>query len=325
MTLIRQGAAIDPDAPALSFFMSADKLAEAEVWTYTRPLAQGHANGQRLSRDWGCARTTSSPSSCPTFLKRISRSGAAKRPAIVAAFNPLLEASDARRAFRRGRGQGAGDARAVSRTSIFGRVSSPNCAGVESLQHVVLVNLADRVPGPGKELARQAQQGEVAKLMWRRRRSGQASCACRRPRFLGRSSIASRAIAFARDRKISAERSFLLLLHRRNHWPAKNRHAAARKRGRQCLERGPRFSATALAREKRFFADLPLFHVNGVIVTGLVPFSKGAHVVLGTPQGYRGEGVVARFWEIVEHFKINFFSGVPTLYASSDADARRRA
>jgi fatty-acyl-CoA synthase len=45
-------------------------------------------------------------------------------------------------------------------------------------------------------------------------------------------------------------------------------------------------------------------------------FSRGAHVVLGTPQGYRGEGVVKRFWEIVEFHRINFFSGVPTLYSS---------
>ncbi|HEU0199625.1 MAG TPA: AMP-binding protein, partial [Burkholderiaceae bacterium] len=32
--------------------------------------------------------------------------------------------------------------------------------------------------------------------------------------------------------------------------------------------------------------------------------------------GYRGEGVVPRFWEIVERHKINFFSGVPTLYGA---------
>ncbi len=64
------------------------------------------------------------------------------------------------------------------------------------------------------------------------------------------------------------------------------------------------------------FCGLPLFHVNGVLVTGLVPFSKGAHVVLGAPAGYRGDGVVARFWEMVEHYKINFFAAVPTLYAS---------
>ncbi|MGH8081056.1 MAG: AMP-binding protein, partial [Lysobacter sp.] len=50
--------------------------------------------------------------------------------------------------------------------------------------------------------------------------------------------------------------------------------------------------------------------------TGLLPFSLGAHVILGTPQGYRGEGVVPRFWELVEHHRIHFFSGVPTLYAA---------
>lgn len=59
-----------------------------------------------------------------------------------------------------------------------------------------------------------------------------------------------------------------------------------------------------------------MFHVNGVLVTGLLPFSKGAHVILGTPQGYRGEGVVKHFWDIVEKHRINFFSGVPTLYSS---------
>jgi fatty-acyl-CoA synthase len=67
---------------------------------------------------------------------------------------------------------------------------------------------------------------------------------------------------------------------------------------------------------KTIFCGLPLFHVNAVLVTGLLPFSRGAHVLLGTPQGYRGEGVVARFWEMVERHRINLFSGVPTLYAS---------
>ena len=51
-------------------------------------------------------------------------------------------------------------------------------------------------------------------------------------------------------------------------------------------------------------------------MTGLVPWSVGAHVVMGTPQGYRGEGVIANFWSIVERFRINMFSGVPTVYSS---------
>ncbi|OUL72338.1 AMP-binding protein, partial [Paraburkholderia hospita] len=38
---------------------------------------------------------------------------------------------------------------------------------------------------------------------------------------------------------------------------------------------------------KTILCGLPLFHVNAVTVTGLLAFSRGAHVVLGTPQGYR--------------------------------------
>ncbi len=64
------------------------------------------------------------------------------------------------------------------------------------------------------------------------------------------------------------------------------------------------------------FCGLPLFHVNAVIVTGLMPFGFGATVVLGTPAGYRGEGVVENFWNIVEHYKLNSFSGVPTLFSA---------
>ncbi|AWM92739.1 acyl-CoA synthetase [Pseudomonas sp. 31-12] len=64
------------------------------------------------------------------------------------------------------------------------------------------------------------------------------------------------------------------------------------------------------------FCGLPLFHVNGQMVTGLMSWTQGDHVILGTPHGYRGEGVIARFWEMVEHFGINLFSGVPTVYAA---------
>lgn len=67
---------------------------------------------------------------------------------------------------------------------------------------------------------------------------------------------------------------------------------------------------------RNLFCGLPLFHVNGVLVTGLMPFSRGAHVVLGTPLGYRDPQVVARFWELVERHRIHFFSAVPTLYAA---------
>lgn len=64
------------------------------------------------------------------------------------------------------------------------------------------------------------------------------------------------------------------------------------------------------------FCGLPLFHVNGQLVTGLMPWTHGDRVIIGTPQGYRGDGVIANFWAIVEHFRISSFSGVPTVYSA---------
>ena len=61
---------------------------------------------------------------------------------------------------------------------------------------------------------------------------------------------------------------------------------------------------------------LPLFHVNGQLVTGLQPWMRGDHVVLATPEGYRGKNIIPRFWEIVARFRVSTFSGVPTLYSA---------
>lgn len=69
------------------------------------------------------------------------------------------------------------------------------------------------------------------------------------------------------------------------------------------------------AGQRNFFCGLPLFHVNAQIVTGLLPWMHGDHVVLGTPEGYRAKDLVRRFWEIAEHHRLSMFSGVPTLYA----------
>src|SRR3989338_1625522 len=60
---------------------------------------------------------------------------------------------------------------------------------------------------------------------------------------------------------------------------------------------------------------LPLFHVNGVIVTGLTAFIGGAEVLLATPQGYRNPNLISNFWTVIERHNVSFFSGVPTIYA----------
>ncbi|MEW6185203.1 MAG: acyl-CoA synthetase [Thermodesulfobacteriota bacterium] len=58
---------------------------------------------------------------------------------------------------------------------------------------------------------------------------------------------------------------------------------------------------------------LPLFHVNGTTVTGSFPFSIGAHVVLLSALGYRDQTVMKNFYKIVEHYRAVTFSAVPTI------------
>jgi fatty-acyl-CoA synthase len=58
---------------------------------------------------------------------------------------------------------------------------------------------------------------------------------------------------------------------------------------------------------------LPLFHVNGTTVTGSTPFLIGAHVVLLGPRGYRDPAVMQNFYKIVDHYQAVTFSSVPTV------------
>ena len=66
---------------------------------------------------------------------------------------------------------------------------------------------------------------------------------------------------------------------------------------------------------KTILTCLPLFHVNAQLGTGLAVFATGAHSLLGPPAGYRAPGLVERFWEVVAQHRVASFSGVPTVYA----------
>lgn len=58
---------------------------------------------------------------------------------------------------------------------------------------------------------------------------------------------------------------------------------------------------------------LPLFHCNGTIVTGLTPFSFSGKVVILSPMGYRDPSVMKNFYKIVEKYRAEMFSAVPTI------------
>lgn len=57
---------------------------------------------------------------------------------------------------------------------------------------------------------------------------------------------------------------------------------------------------------------LPMFHVFAAVVCMGASLASGAHIVLPTPQGYRGEGVMDNFWKLIERHKVTFLITVPT-------------
>ncbi len=60
---------------------------------------------------------------------------------------------------------------------------------------------------------------------------------------------------------------------------------------------------------------LPMFHVLAAYPVLMSCLMSGAHLVMVTPQGYRGEGVFANFWKLVERWKVSFLIMVPTAAA----------
>jgi fatty-acyl-CoA synthase len=72
-------------------------------------------------------------------------------------------------------------------------------------------------------------------------------------------------------------------------------------------------SAAELNAGEITLCGLPLFHVNGTTVTGSTPFSIGAHAVILGPRGYRDPSVMQNFYKIVEHYRAVSFSAVPTV------------
>jgi acyl-CoA synthetase (AMP-forming)/AMP-acid ligase II len=61
---------------------------------------------------------------------------------------------------------------------------------------------------------------------------------------------------------------------------------------------------------------LPLFHVFAAYPMWMGAVASGAHMVLPTPAGYRGEGVIANFWKLIERWGVTFTATVPTAAAA---------
>ncbi|WP_322083355.1 acyl-CoA synthetase [Burkholderia sp. BCC1972] len=301
-----------PDAPALSFFMTVDEHRVPQTWTYRELLAR-ITQTANFFESIGVEKDSVIAFVLPNLPETHFVIWGGQAAGIVCALNPMLEGAALAELLNATQATVLVTLAPFPGTDIWTKLQ-PHLESIGSLRHLVLVNLADRVRGAKHYAAQLMHENEVERL------HGSAALRGAVPDDIRIHSLNS-AVADHRGDRLNSDRCFSAddvssffctggttglpkIAMRRHGNEVANAWSTA-----QVLGDG-------IGPGKVVFCGLPLFHVNGVLVTGLLPFSRGAHVVLGTPQGYRGDGVVARFWEIVEHHRINFFSAVPTLYAS---------
>ncbi|WP_022706950.1 acyl-CoA synthetase [Paracoccus zeaxanthinifaciens] len=61
---------------------------------------------------------------------------------------------------------------------------------------------------------------------------------------------------------------------------------------------------------------LPMFHVFAAYPVLMSCIASGAHAVMPTPAGYRGDGVFDNFWKLIERWQATFLITVPTAIAA---------
>ncbi|MCC8403315.1 acyl-CoA synthetase [Paraburkholderia sp. MMS20-SJTN17] len=310
--MICRGAAIDPSAPALSFFATADDYADPECWTYTELLHDITRTANLFSR-LGVQRGSVVAYVLPNLPETHFVIWGGEAVGTVCAINPLLEAPAIGELLNASGASVLVTLAPFAGTDLWQKVHSI-LGEVASLEHVVLVNLADHAPGTRRSAMRQGRLDQCSAPLDRDALPRDIPARLVAHDFNAAIANESGTALVATEQMNADDLSSFFCTGGTTGLPK----IAMRRHGNEVANAwsAGEFFGDSVGPGKTMFCGLPLFHVNAAMVTGLLPFSRGAHVVLGTPQGYRGERVVARFWQIVERYRVNFFSGVPTLYGS---------
>lgn len=295
--LIRRTTERIPSAPALSFFLTTDGHRSPRTWTYAQLFGEITRTANAF-RSLGAGEDTVIAYVLPNLPETHFTIWGAQAAGIVFSVNPLLEPEAIADLLRAAGATIVVTLAPFPGTDIWQKVARA-LDGVQSVRHVVLVDLGEHVPGSGSGQApvEPPLRSGAALHQFTALRAGQPDDHLVSGRVIAADSFSS---YFS-----TGGTTGLPKIAMRTH----------RNEVSDALSTSSLLSG-AIGEGKNIFCGLPMFHVNAVIATGLLPFSEGAHVVLGTPQGYRAEGLIAAFWDIVQHHRLNFFSGVPTTYGA---------
>lgn len=310
--LIDRAAKRFPDAAALSFFLTTEGYKRPITWDYTTLMGKINQTAN-FFRSLGVTRNETVAYVLPNLPETHLTIWGAQAAGRVAAFNPLLEGAALRDLIA------ATGATVLVTMAPFPGVDiwsklKDEVARIPSLKHIVLVCLSDHVQGPKRLLAKGLAHKARFEL------HGLAGLRGAVPVSVGvhafKASIArfsAKSLSF-QDLPGPDDVSSCFCTGGTTGLPK----VALRTHRNEVFNAWSTglFMQNCITVGKAILCGLPLFHVNAVLVTGLLPFSRGAQVVLATPLGYRAPGLLKSFWAMVEHYRIAAFSGVPTLYSA---------
>jgi acyl-CoA synthetase (AMP-forming)/AMP-acid ligase II len=300
--MLRRGAQRAPDAPALSFFLRTEDHARPHVWTH-QALQQRITQTANAFKALGVGRQDVVAFILPNLPETHWTIWGGEAAGIVFAINPLLEPDMMKELLRAAQPKILVTLAPTPGADIWAKAVEA-AQGIASLQHVLTVSplsylrnlLAPLLRGVGKlKTPARLGQARVSTLHEQLKRAPWDRLTFAPP---GLDDVAS---YFC-----TGGTTGLPKIAVRTH----------RTEVANALELAAAFGTEIQGAGRTVFCGLPLFHVNAQIGTGLTPWSTGAHVVLGTPQGYRAPGLIPRFWDIAERYGFLFFSGVPTVYSA---------
>src|SRR5271166_5198126 len=288
-----------PDAQALSFFLSADRLDEAHDWTYAELVADVTRAANVLAA-LGVAADRPVAYVLPNLPETHFAIWGGEAAGAALAVNPMLEPKQVADILRFARASVLVTLAPALNPKAWSGLAEA-FASLPDLKAIAFVDMADYLDGEKRAAARasieKAAAGSQLKVVnLREAMRGRPSDRLVPPRTILADDISS---YFCTGGTTGAPK------------------IAVRTHRNEVFDSWAVSKATEIdGLPGTVLCGLPLFHANGQLVTGLQPWMRGDHVVLATPEGYRGKNVIARFWEIVARFGISMFSGVPTFYAA---------
>ena len=296
--LIARGAAIDPQAPALSFI--------ADVAVHSRPARWNHAQllgeitrAANLFRRLGIQREGESSGVVACILPNLPETHftlwGAETAGIAFAVNPQLDAGQMGQLLRAARTQWIVTIGPQADAENWQRISTA-IADLPDLRGILAVDPLRHLPGHKTSQQLPASLGSVDVLDFH------AELARESAETLSFSPPAAEDIAsyFCTGGTTGLPK---IACHTQLNEVA------------NALQLAAATGSHMVAAGRTTLCALPLFHVNAQLGSGLAVFGHGGHVLLAPPAGYRSAGLIPRFWEIIATHRVNTFSGVPTIYA----------